>query len=409
MNIRIPFVRLIKIIIKALLEVEMAENVTLDIEELRVGMYVQDIILKNSQHKVKNKGKVNSERTIAMLKKQGVAQVVVELTDEQVAERENAKNNPPVEEVSIADEFERSCQIYDDASEKVKELLINSAMDKPLSPEAMNVLADEITQSVMRNENAITILTRIRTKQHYQWQHAINCGVLVCGFGLYIGLKEQTVKEMTLGALLHDIGNAKVPRDLLEKNEKLTSNEMDLIKKHVFWGIEMAKREGFSSPVIIDMLVNHHERMDGSGYPRGLDKSKLSKLSRMTAIVDVYDAMTGDRSYKKGELPGTVLRHLLQNQAQFDQELVQQFIKFIGVYPVGSLVTLSNEKLAIVTEGNRVEPLNPVVKAIFSLKLGQKITPADIDLSTSDLKIVGMAEADDYNLNMNHIIRTMFG
>jgi len=391
---------------------------SLPIEELQVGMFVKDIILKNTTQKVKNQGVVNSPRTIELLKKQGVVTVVVELEEEvestqsvndleQEDDTESNKNlsDAEQEDISVEQEFVKSCEIYDKAADNVKQLFLEATMGKPLSPEAMSVLAGEITDSLLRNEHAITILTRIRQKSNYQWEHAINSGVLICGFGLYLGLKKETVQEMTLGALLHDIGSAKVPKAILEKMDNLTPNEMSVVKKHVFWGVELSKREGFSSPIIVDMLVNHHERIDGSGYPRGIKGAKLSKLSRMTAIVDVYDAMTGDKSHKQGELPQSVMRYLLKEKNKFDPELVQQFIKYLGIHPVGSLVKLSNEKLAVVIEGNRTNPLKPIVKVIYSLKLNHYTKPKNHDLTEEDFGIVTSVHPDDYQINLNKVIR----
>jgi HD-GYP domain-containing protein (c-di-GMP phosphodiesterase class II) len=155
----------------------------------------------------------------------------------------------------------------------------------------------------------------------------------------------------------------------------------------------------------MDMLINHHERLDGSGYPRGLKKEKLSNLARITAIIDVYDAMTGDKIYKKGQQPIKALRHLLGDKNKFDQELVQKFIKYLGVHPVGSLVELSNERIAIVIEGNRDEPLKPKVKIFYSLKLQHYIKLKDCDLSCEPVTIIGSIRADDHNINSSKLIQ----
>ncbi len=380
----------------------MLKNLTID--ELEVGMFVKDIILKDSDHKVKNQGVVNSQRTIELLKKQGVVRVVIEC-DEEAANDSVSKGSEDNSEVSLENEFSNSCDLYEQAAENVKQLFLNASTSKPLTIASMNALANEITDSITRNEHAMTILTRIRQKSNYQREHAINCAVLICGFSLYLGLKKEKVQELTLGALLHDIGTAKVSTTILDKQDKLTKNEMSVVQKHVFWGVEIAKREGFSSPIIIDMLVNHHERLDGSGYPRGIDKSKISKLSRIIAIIDVYDAMTGDKPYKKGLLPQAVFRHLLKEKEKFDPEIVQQFIKYIGIHPVGSLVKLSNDKIGIVLEGNRVEPLKPKIKVIYSLKLNSYTKPIEYDLTEEEFGIVAAIQASDYQINLNKTIR----
>ena len=383
----------------------------LTIDELKVGMFVKDIFLKDSDHKVKNQGVVNSTRTIELLKKQGVVRVVIDCAqsnftdDEGDSEDSESNTENDVEETSLTDEFARSSDIYHQSAENVKEIMLNISTAKPLSMEAMTVLAGEITNSITRNEHAMTILTRIRQKSNYQWEHAINSAVLICGFSLYLGFKKNTVQELTLGALIHDIGTAKVARAILEKPAKLTKNEMSVVQKHVMWGMEMAKREGFSSPILTDMLVNHHERLDGSGYPRGIAGDKISKLSRITAIVDVYDAMTGDRPHKKGMLPQAVFRHLLNEKNKFDVDIVQKFIKYLGIHPVGSLVELSNEKIAIVIEGNRTDPLKPKIKVIYSLKLNSYTKPVEFDLTQEEFVITNSVKASDYQINLNKTIR----
>lgn len=398
---------------------------TLAIEDLEIGMFVKDIILKNSDHKVKNQGTVNSPRTIELLKKQGAISVVVKLNQEQIEALEQA-NDPPKpsasspkteptaktkrkekSNVSLSEEFENSCRVYDEATENVKRMFSEASRGQQLTTEKVLLLADEITESVFRNEYAMTILTRIRQKSNYHWEHSINTAILICGFSLYLGLNKEVVKKITLGALFHDIGSAKVPRAILDKQGPLTSNEYSVMQKHITWGIEIGKRDDILNDVMIDMMVNHHERLDGSGYPRGLTESKLSKLARITAIVDVYDAITGDKSYKKGIPPIAAMRHLMSEKDKLDQNLVQQFIKFAGVYPVGSLVKLSNDKLAIITECNRDDPLKPILKVIYSTKLNSLITPKTYNLVNEEFTIASAVREEDYKLNLSKIIRDM--
>jgi len=399
---------------------------TLSINELKTGMFVSEVILRERKNKVKNQGRVNSQRTIESLKKQGVTQVIIKCEDDETSSTqpiENSKETPQqnietdqssivdptqnkltAEASSLDQEFSRSCEIYDNTTKNIQSLFNHARAQKALSPEAINLLASEITDSVVRNEYAITILTRIRHHSTYQWEHATNCAILVCGFALFLGLNKDTAQKMTLGALLHDIGVAKVPKGIIEKPSKLTTNEMDVVKKHLAWGHQLCKKDGFNDPILMDMLINHHERLDGSGYPRGLKKEKLSKLARITAIVDVYDAMTGDKNYKKGLPPISALRHLLGDKNKFDQEIVQQFIKYLGVHPVGSFVELSNDKIAIVVEGNRNEPLKPKVKIFFSLKLQNYIKIKDCDLSKDPVTILASVHADAHNINSAKVI-----
>jgi len=403
---------------------------TLTIDELETGMFVTTLIIRNSNSKVKNQGRVNSQQTIESLKKQGVTEVIIKCDvnestqydssdNVQIKGQYSSKNHSSEQSdyedsgsasnhpCSLSEEFARSCVIYDNTTKDIQDLLKRAQTQQRLSPEAVTVLASEITNSVIRNEYAITILTRIRHHSTYHWEHATNCAILVCGFSLFLGFNKETAQKMTLGALLHDIGVAKVPKAILDKPGKLNSNEMNVIKKHLAWGHQLCKRDGFSDPIIIDMLINHHERLDGSGYPRGLTKEKLSNLARITAIIDVYDAMTGDKVYGKGMQPIIALRHILGQKDKFDRELVQKFIKYVGVHPVGSLIQLSNEKVAVVVEGNRADPLKPKVKIFYSLKLQQYINPKYCDLANEPLSIVSSIRAEDYNINSSKVIRDL--
>ncbi len=388
---------------------------TLSITDLKIGMFVTTVILNDSKNKVKNQGRVNSQRTIESLIKQGVTQVIIKCEHDEnneAPQADIAEKKPTSAELqsntascSLEEEFARSCQIYDNTTQCIQDLLNRAQNQQNLSPEAISLLAGEITNSVIRNEYAITILTRIRHHSTYQWEHATNCAILVCGFALFLGLNKKTAQQMTLGALLHDIGLAKVPKGIIDKPTKLTSNEMNVVKKHLLWGHQLCKRDGFTDPIIMDMLINHHERLDGSGYPRGMKQEKLSKLARITAIIDVYDAMTGDKTYKKSQQPINALRYLLSNKDKFDQNLVQQFIKYLGVHPVGSLVQLSDDKLAVIVEGNRSEPLKPKVKIFYSLKLQQYVKAKDCDLTTSLETIIASVRAEDFNINSAKVIR----
>ncbi|WP_426358127.1 HD-GYP domain-containing protein [Pseudocolwellia sp. HL-MZ19] len=396
------------------------------VKELKLGMYVLEVKSENRFIKIKTKGLVKSDSIIKQLKEQGVTDVFVrndkaadmvqESTIDETPEEEITPTSidadspekipqPTPKKVTVAEEFHQSCKVYDNATNTIKAIFDDISADQKINITAINELANDITDSILRNEYAISILTRIREKDTYQWEHAINTAILVCGFSLFIGMKKETATQIAIGALLHDVGVAKLPKALLNKKEKLTTNEQTLVEKHVLWGHQICSNDGLSNKITTDMLVNHHERLDGSGYPRGLKGAKLSKLARITAIVDVYDAMTGNKHYKKGEQPINALRYLISKNEKFDRSLVQQFIKYIGVHPVGSLVKLSNETLAIVTEGNRNDPLNPTAIAFYNTKVGANITSKKYILDEEALSITTAARPEDYQINIAKVIR----
>ncbi|XPF94038.1 HD-GYP domain-containing protein [Colwellia sp. RE-S-Sl-9] len=393
---------------------------TISVEELKLGMYVLDVKCEKRFFKIKTKGLVKSNDIINQLKKQGVTSIVI---------REDKSLNPPAENItvakktlphpsskktlhkqkSVAEEFHHSCKIYDNATETIKDLFNDINTDKKINITAINQLAEEITNSIIRNEYAISILTRIRDKSTYQWEHAVNSAILMCGFVLFLGLKKEAATQIAIGALLHDVGVAKIPKTILDKKGKLTPNEQELTRKHLTWGHKICHSQGLSNKITTDMMINHHERLDGSGYPRGLNACKLSRLARITAIVDVYDAMTGNKHHKQGEQPINALRYLMSKNEQFDRTLVQQFIKYIGVHPVGSVVKLSNETLAVIIKGNREAPLEPTVIAFYSTKYERSITSKEYFLDKEAITISAAAKPEDYKINISKVIREVIG
>lgn len=382
------------------------------IDELKLGMYVLGVKSSSRFIKIKTKGLVKSENLIRQLKKQGVTTVTIKteepvdaLPEEVIPAPSKITKTTTKKNLSLAEEFYQSCKIYDGAAKTIKNLFNDISSDKKINTTAINALADEIIDSIIRNEYAISILTRIRDKNTYHWEHAINTAILISGFSLFLGMKKETVVQIAIGALLHDAGVAKIPVAILNKKDKLSKNEHELVQQHVLWGHKICKSDGLTNKITTDMLVNHHERLDGSGYPRGIEASKLSKLARITAIVDVYDAMTGNKHHKQGEQPINALRYLISKSEQFDRSLVQQFIKYIGVHPVGSLVKLSNETLAIITKGNRENPLNPTVIAFYNIKLDKKTTSVEHVLDKEALTISAAAKPEDYKINISKMIR----
>jgi HD-GYP domain-containing protein (c-di-GMP phosphodiesterase class II) len=172
-------------------------------------------------------------------------------------------------------------------------------------------------------------------------------------------------------------------------------------------GLGLVKGVKGITPLMLDMIINHHERLDGSGYPRGINIEKLSRPARIMAIVDVYDAMTADRPHQAGDEPINVLRYLLTNKQLFDTELVQRFIKCLGIHPVGTIVKLTNERLALVLEGNTLNPIKPKVKLFYNAKHRHHVTPKNIDLNDPNqaLKIVASVKPLDYQINVSRLLK----
>tara|TARA_B100002049_G_scaffold232975_1_gene212918 strand:+ start:473 stop:1681 length:1209 start_codon:yes stop_codon:yes gene_type:complete len=395
--------------------------VTLPIAELVPGMFV-DSVSKQHEHinsvKIKTRGLVRDRSIIQRLVSEGVEELLIDFTQSDVAlpakyhpkpvEKPKPKKEKKVAEkgISVEQEFVKASVNYEQHSRKLQVLYSDITSGLKMNMTLLDEVVVDIVSSVFRNHNAMTILTRLRDKHIYNWRHMINTAILVSVFAKYLGYKEQTVKELAMGALLHDIGQAKMPQGVLSKPSQLNDNEMQVVKKHVAQSLGLVKGEKGITPLMLDMIVNHHERLDGSGYPRGITAEKLSRPARIMAIVDVYDAITADRPHQMGEEPISALRYLLANKQLFDSELVQRFIKCLGVHPVGSIVKLNNERLALVMEGNQDNPIKPKVKIFYNAKHKHHITAKDVHLSEEhELKIISSIKPLDYQLNLARLLK----
>jgi HD-GYP domain-containing protein (c-di-GMP phosphodiesterase class II) len=182
--------------------------------------------------------------------------------------------------------------------------------------------------------------------------------------------------------MLHDIGKMRVPDHILNKPGKLTDAEFEIMKGHVTLGVETLRQTPGISRTVMQIAGEHHERFEGTGYPERLRGESISMLGRMAAIVDVYDALTSNRIYHKGMEPPAALRKLFEwSGAHLDEALVQHFIQAIGIYPVGSLVRLDSNRLAVVMEQSAGSLLSPQVRVVYDVARGRRIDPQDLDLS----------------------------
>jgi HD-GYP domain-containing protein (c-di-GMP phosphodiesterase class II) len=181
--------------------------------------------------------------------------------------------------------------------------------------------------------------------------------------------------------MLHDLGKAVMPLEVLNKPGRLTDEEFAIMKSHPTRGHEMLVEGGGAGAVVLDVCLHHHEKIDGSGYPKGLKGEQISLFAKMGAACDVYDAVTSARAYKDPWDPAEALRSMAQWKGHFDPTVFQSFVKTVGIYPVGSLVRLQSGKLAVVTVQNPESLLAPKVKTFFSTKSDMRIEPRELDLA----------------------------
>jgi len=228
------------------------------------------------------------------------------------------------------------------------------------------LLVSDLVDSVVTNATALLWLTNLKERDEYTSQHSLNVCILTLVFGRHLGLSNEVLNRIGVGALLHDIGKLRVPLNILNKPSTLTDQEFGIIKKHPVYGFDLLKNKPGLHEISMDIIQHHHERLNGSGYPDGLTGEYISQYTKMVSIIDVYDAITSKRVYHDEATPYDALNILYQDSdKKIDRELLEQFIKCVGIYPVGSVVELNTGDIGIVVATSEKHHLHPVLMLVL--------------------------------------------
>lgn len=395
------------------------------ISALKVGMYITDLnndwIPHNTQRK---RGVVKKEETIEKIRRMGVEFVYIDASkgldsqDSETAAEVDRRNESALQKageltpglrphVPLVEEMVIAQQVHSQAQSLVGEFMNHAKVGGAIDVAPIHQLADELQHSVLRNANALSCLGRIREKDNYLLEHSVNLSVLMSLFGNYRGLSSDVLHQTIVGALLHDLGKILTPDEILHKPGRLTPEEFEVMKLHARHSRDiLATTEGIGELTVIT-AAQHHERLDGTGYPEGLKGDEISEYGRMVAISDVYDAITADRVYHKGMTPTQGLKKLLEwSGTHLDPTLVKQFIRCLGLYPVGSLVLLESGRLGVVVEANESDQRLPTVRVMYHTKFRMPITVDTIDLAkpgTQD-RIIRAVDPETYKIDVRKFL-----
>ena len=394
------------------------------VTRLQAGMYVHDLNCGWLQHGfVRNRFLVASADDVRKVREIGVTEIYVDtgrgLDPDALPAPDAAPAAPeaapepgpqhtapaPAEAPAVhtpakaASSFERAHALHREANQIVRDMLGDIRLGKQIEMEKVEPLVGRIVDSIFTQQDALLPLARLKQHDNYTFQHSVSVCALMTAFARTLEVPHETIREIAVGALLHDVGKARVPDEILNKPGKLTDAEFDRMKSHVVQSKIILQATPGISPIALDVAAQHHERFDGSGYPNKLAGQGISLYGRMGAIVDVYDAITSDRVYHKGMAPTEALRKLLDWSANhFEPRLVKAFIRSVGIYPTGALVRLESKRLAVVQAQHADNPMQPTVKVIFHTA-GHYLRPEDVDLRRSQDRIVGHEDFAAWNID----------
>lgn len=284
--------------------------------------------------------------------------------------------------VSMQKEMVRAAKICAQAKQAVTSMFKEARMGKAVDAGNARKLVEEISDSVTRNPGALISLARLKTADDYTYMHSVAVCALMIALGRQLRLDEALIRRLGIAGLLHDLGKAMMPLEVLNKPGKLTDEEFRIMKSHPEEGCKLLRESQGVDEITFDVVLHHHEKTDGSGYPKGLKDGEISLYAKMGAVCDVYDAITSNRPYKAGWDPAESLRKMAEwANGHFDPTVFQAFVKSLGIYPIGSLVRLGSGRLGIVVDQSPKSLLTPRIKVFFSTRSLARIPPELIDLS----------------------------
>lgn len=305
----------------------------------------------------------------------------------------------PAQAQTMEDEVSRAVELCSNAKQAVMSMFHDARMGKAVPVGQAADLVEEISSSVMRHPDALINLARLKNSDDYTYMHSVAVCALMIALARQMQLAEDEVREAGIAGLLHDIGKMAIPNEILDKPGRLSDEEFEIIKSHPVEGHALLVNSAGISERTLDVCLHHHEKINGQGYPHGLSGDKISLFARMGAVCDVYDAVSSQRVYKEPWQPTEALRKMAAWDGHFDRQIFEAFVKSLGIYPVGSLVSLNNGILAVVVEQNREALLTPKVKTVFSTLEKTEVACQLIDLSKEkDCRIQDMEKPQTWGL-----------
>ncbi|GAB7387932.1 HD-GYP domain-containing protein [Bacillaceae bacterium] len=346
----------------------------ISIDFCQPGMRLARPVFNRYGHVLAGKDVELSQRMIEHLKRLGVDKVYV--------------RDPLTDDLTVEDPLSEETQRL--ALETITNMFLKlrnaNGVRSPFKPGELSQnfykVVDAILGELQTKRGVVNLLSNVFVTDEYLFSHSLKVALFALNLGIKQGFNEKQLVELGMGAILHDIGKMKIPREILQKPGPLTEEEFAEIKKHTLYGFEILRAEDTISFLSAHCALQHHERLDGSGYPRGLKDNEIHPYAQVIAIADVFDALTSHRVYRKAFLPDKAMEILQKDAGRlFDPQLVESFRSGIVLYPIGMTVVLNSGETGVVVDYNKNLPHRPVVRVIQDAEGNPFPAYHEIDLS----------------------------
>ena len=395
------------------------ELTKINVQDLRVGMYVAKLdkpwLESNFLYQgfeLKNQADINAvveqcKFVFIDAKKQNKT-LTFESKDTPYSKGWLDSKIPPDKLSSFEKEIEHAGYVYQETSNLVRSFMEDVCLGKTITVEIAKKAVAQCVDSILQAPDALLWMTQLKNRDLYTSQHSMNVCILAIALGRQLNLSIKELNNVGLCGMMHDMGKMSVPLEVLNKPGKLEPDELKIMQSHpeLGWKLLMSSSDMYVGA--IDVAHSHHERLDGTGYPRKLTAQMITPYTRIVAIVDMYDAITSDRVYQKGRTHLDAINIMTSMcGTHLDSGLTYKFIECLGIYPPGCIVEMSNGEIAIVVEANQKKRLKPKIILLLDEDKNPRterivdLSKMDLDASGQDYRITKIVKADDYGIDLN--------
>jgi putative nucleotidyltransferase with HDIG domain len=376
----------------------------ISIDDCTVGMYVEDVFSKDDVLLLSSDSLITRSEQIAALRRQGVMSLYIDVGKGKDVPIKIEDVPPGADttqrEVEYFKELEKARVIHNQTLVTAKEALQSIRKGGTFSVSKVEESSQNIVESILRNTDALISLCQIKGYDEYTYTHSVNVSVLTTAVAYSLGYNRDRLLQVGVGGLLHDVGKMRVPETILNKPGKYTEWEFSVMKKHPEYGIDILKDKKSVSDFSRALVIQHHERFNGKGYPFKLKGTEIHEIGLIGAVADVYDALTSNRVYRAAWTPQKALATIFQGcDEDYSRAIVERFTKQMGIYPVGSFVRLMTGEMGVVTKVDHGRLLAPIILVLFDAEGKRLKQPVEYDLSVKQKEQDGDRFAVEVSLN----------